>query len=109
MQGPAPMVEPRPWIREPYKLDAEQIAGRALQAGGGCVEQCERGAPARARVEGGTHDLARGGLVQHALHGADIPPKSEQIELAFAQRLTDRTPRVGVNSHARPAVMRAVR
>src|SRR5207237_6734263 len=64
LHGPAPVVEPRPWIGKPGELDTEQIAGRALQAGCRWVERCERGDFAGARVEGRTHYLARGGLVQ---------------------------------------------
>src|SRR5438046_10682625 len=109
LHRPAPVVEPRPWIGKPDKLDTEEIRGRALQAGGRCVEGCERGHPAGARVEGRAHYLARGGLVQHALHGADIAPKPKQIELALAQGFPDRTPRGGVDRRARPAAMRVIR
>ena len=56
-------------------------------------------------VDGCAQDLPRGGLVQRAVHGADIAPQAEQIELALAQGLTDATPRVGVRRDARPAVM----
>ena len=108
LHRPAPMVQPRPSIGKPGKLETEQITRRPLQARCRGVERCQRGHLARARVQGSARDLARGGLVQHALHRAEIPPQSEQVELALAQGFPDRTPHVGIDRHARPALMRAI-
>ena len=101
--GPASVIEPRPWIGQPDKFDAEQIADRPLQARCGRVKDRERRDLAGAARRSMALRICRvAGSYSAQCTAAAIAPESEQIEFAFAKGLTDAAPPLRIRRDTRP-------
>src|SRR5215510_10345249 len=102
---PEAEIEPGPGIGQAYRLDAVEVAQRALQPDRGRMQRAYRW-KASARAWNGDHrDLARR-LVEHGhVHVRRVAPEREQRPIARGELAADEAPAVLAHHHPRPRAM----